>query len=217
MCLGGVGSVDHFGIIFLAFHVCVHAVYMCLCDPQRGYNGMSEGGEKKHKILKGVLYTAAVLALIACCAAGILYLAVRKSVGQKIEIPEGFEEEEVTRNVEPAADEGEEGAERAAADEEPAAFHNIALIGIDSRKNEIPKRANTDTIIIASINEKTGDIRLVSIYRDTLLDIGSTNSEDKDQFIFDKANSAYANGGMWQLVRMLEKNLDIGIMNQKLW
>lgn len=49
-------------------------------------------------------------------------------------------------------------------------------------------KTNTDTIIIASINNDTKEVRLVSIYRDTYLNIG----EDR----YSKANAAYPNGGM---------------------
>lgn len=62
---------------------------------------------------------------------------------------------------------------------------------------------NTDTIIIASINNDTKVVKLVSIYRDTYLNIG----EDR----YGKANAAYANGGYKWAINMLNQNLDLDI------
>lgn len=66
-------------------------------------------------------------------------------------------------------------------------FDSIALFGLDNRSTGNFERGNSDTIIVVSINRKSGEIRMASVYRDTYLDIG----EDK----YRKANAAYANGG----------------------
>ncbi|MCC8052115.1 MAG: LCP family protein [Clostridiales bacterium] len=82
-------------------------------------------------------------------------------------------------------------------------YRNIAIFGVDSREGELESGTRTDTIIIASINKKTGDIKLVSVYRDTYLD----NTDDH----YRKATEAYANGGADLAVNMLNKNLDLDI------
>lgn len=82
-------------------------------------------------------------------------------------------------------------------------YTSIALFGLDNRSNGNFERGNSDTIIIVSINNKTGEIKMASVYRDTYLDI--------DENKFRKANAAYANGGPEQAVNMLNKNLDLNI------
>lgn len=82
-------------------------------------------------------------------------------------------------------------------------YRNIALFGVDSREGQLESGTNSDTIMVASINEKTGDIRLVSVYRDTYLD--NTNGE------YRKATECYSGGGAERSVNMLNKNLDLDI------
>ena len=48
-------------------------------------------------------------------------------------------------------------------------YRNIALFGVDSRKGKLGKGSRSDTVMIASINQDTGDVKLVSVYRDTYL------------------------------------------------
>ena len=82
-------------------------------------------------------------------------------------------------------------------------YESIALFGLDNRSTGNFERGNSDTIIVVSINRKTGEIRMASVYRDTYLDI----SEDQ----YRKANAAYANGGPKQAIEMLNKNLALDI------
>lgn len=82
-------------------------------------------------------------------------------------------------------------------------YRNIALFGVDSRYGELDSGTNSDTIMVASINEKTGDIKLVSVYRDTYLD--NTNGE------YRKATECYSGGGAERAISMLNKNLDLDI------
>ena len=82
-------------------------------------------------------------------------------------------------------------------------YRNIALFGVDSREGELESGTNSDSIMVASINEKTGDVKLVSVYRDTYLD--NTNGE------YRKATECFAGGGAERAVNMLNKNLDLDI------
>lgn len=79
----------------------------------------------------------------------------------------------------------------------------VAIFGLDSRDNKIEKGGNSDVIILASVNNKTGDVRLLSVYRDTCLKTG------KDRY--KKVNEAYAIGGPKKAVEVLNENLDIEI------
>ena len=87
-------------------------------------------------------------------------------------------------------------------------YTTIALVGIDSRDDKLKSDWNSDTMIIASINNDTKKVKLVSVYRDTYLCLG----EDKDgNNSYGLANSAYCTGGAKKMINMLNKNLDMNI------
>ena len=86
-------------------------------------------------------------------------------------------------------------------------YTTIGLIGLDNREGSL-KQGNSDTMIIASINNDTKKVKLVSVYRDTYLRIGE-DSEGNGKY--DKANSAYAHGGSEQFLSMLNTNLDLNL------
>lgn len=86
---------------------------------------------------------------------------------------------------------------------EEEAYRNIVLFGVDSREKVLLNGTRSDTIMIASVNEKTHEVKLVSVYRDTFLNVG----EDT----YNKANVAYAYGGPGRAVEMLNNNLDLEI------
>lgn len=86
-----------------------------------------------------------------------------------------------------------------------AGYRNVALFGVDSREGALTKNTRSDTIIIASINEKTGDVKLVSVYRDTYLNLSNDS--------YNKCNAAYAKGGPMQAINMLNMNLDMDIQD----
>lgn len=81
-------------------------------------------------------------------------------------------------------------------------FKNIALFGTDNRAGET-SGVRSDCIIVASINTKTKEVKMLSVYRDTLL--------QQADGTYDKANSAYATGGAEAAINMLNKNLDLDI------
>ncbi|MBU9724643.1 LCP family protein [Diplocloster modestus] len=85
-------------------------------------------------------------------------------------------------------------------------YTNIALFGLDSRESgNLDKGSHSDTIMVASINNKTKEVKLVSVYRDTYLN----QADGKDTY--HKANQAYYTGGPKQAVDMLNLNLDLQI------
>ena len=86
-------------------------------------------------------------------------------------------------------------------------YWNIAVFGVDSRGDSVVERGiNSDVIMIVSINKDTGDIKIVSVFRDTYLNISSKNS-------YNKINQAYAIGGPEQALAALNKNLDLNIQH----
>lgn len=82
-------------------------------------------------------------------------------------------------------------------------YRNVALFGVDSTAGALTKNTRSDTIIIASINQDTGDCRLVSVYRDTYLNLSNDT--------YTKCNSAYNSGGPEMAMNMLNMNLDLNI------
>jgi LCP family protein required for cell wall assembly len=82
-------------------------------------------------------------------------------------------------------------------------YTNIALFGLDNRSSNNYNSGNSDVIMIASINNKTKEVKLVSVYRDTYLAVGNGK--------YFKSNNAYATGGAKQAVQMLNSNLDLDI------
>ena len=70
---------------------------------------------------------------------------------------------------------------------------------------------NTDTIIIASINNDTKVVKLVSIYRDTYMKIIGADGKTDKVYPYFKVNYAYNAGGAQAAVNTLNANLDLNI------
>lgn len=82
-------------------------------------------------------------------------------------------------------------------------YTTVALFGGDSREGQLEEGTHADTIIIVSIDNESKEIRMASIYRDTLL------KQMNDTYR--KANNAYFVGGPEEAINMLNKNLDLDI------
>lgn len=87
-------------------------------------------------------------------------------------------------------------------DESLSEYRNIALLGIDTRDDTFTG-SRSDCIIIVSINNNTKDVKLLSVYRDTYLDIEGHG--------LDKVTHAYAYGGPRLTLSTLNRNLDLNI------
>lgn len=87
--------------------------------------------------------------------------------------------------------------------EHKTGYLNVALFGVDSRELSLGKGTRSDTIIVASLNQETGEIKLCSVYRDSLL--------QQSDGSYNKANAAYSFGGVEGAVALLNKNLDMNI------
>ena len=86
-------------------------------------------------------------------------------------------------------------------------FKNVVLFGIDARDSSFDNATRSDTIMIISINNETGAIRIVSLYRDTFLKI---IGKDGDTY-YSKVNAAYSEGGAKSALSTLNTNLDLNI------
>lgn len=80
-------------------------------------------------------------------------------------------------------------------------YRNIVIFGTDSRENSVKKGTHSDTIMIASINNKTKDVKLVSVYRDTYVNI--------PDYGYKKINASYFNGGYSLALTTINKNFDL--------
>lgn len=82
-------------------------------------------------------------------------------------------------------------------------YLNVALFGLDTRENDEEMGSRSDTIIIASLNRETKEVKMSSVYRDTYLQM--------DDRSYNKANAAYSFGEEEEAVAMLNRNLDMDI------
>lgn len=157
-------------------------------SPQRRMSAKQREAKKRRKIIIFAVEIVVILAMVA-----VLYLVMTKtnSEGPKVTVLEPAQLEIPDSVVE---------------NETMKGYMNIALFGVDAQTDsQLYTGSRSDTIMIASINMDTGDIKLVSVYRDTYLNIGT------DSYI--KCNHAYAYGGAEQAVKMLNMNLDMDITN----
>ena len=136
-------------------------------------------------------------ALILVIAIGVLYVITTAT--NEIDRT-AIDEENIVINEEVVETKTEK---EEAVEEVKKGYRNIALFGVDARDGELGRGTRSDTIIIASINQDTHEIKLISVYRDTYLNLGNDS--------YNKCNGAYAKGGPEQALTMLNMNLDMDI------
>ena len=79
---------------------------------------------------------------------------------------------------------------------------NVLLIGVDTREGDNTSRS--DTMMLVTIDQKNGQIKLTSFLRDSLVQIAGKNYQSK-------LNSSYSRGGVQMLVDTLELNFGVEI------
>ncbi|MEY8354117.1 LCP family protein [Lachnospiraceae bacterium 54-53] len=144
---------------------------------------------KKKKIRRIIIMTVAEIFTLALIFS---YAYVARLMGA-IQRPDNFDKSEVRNDIMSPEQK-----------KHMTGYRTIAVFGVDSRDGNVNKGTNADVIIICNINRDTGEIRLVSVFRDTYLNIDDSNT-------YNKINSAYANGGANQALAALNKNLDLDI------
>ena len=133
--------------------------------------------------------------IVAECCLICLFLGVRyvKQKASLLNIDDSWNAEEMTNsNISVAKEEMMKG------------YWTVALFGVDSRNNSVGKGNMADVIIICNLNQETGEIKLVSVFRDTYLSVDDEGS-------YNKINQAYFRGGPRQAVEALNRNLDLEI------
>ena len=153
-----------------------------------GKKGSSKRAKKRKK---AKMITFAIEAVILIVLLVVLYVLNRTELLSKVT----YDDEVVQDSVNELTEETLEVMEE---------YTNIALFGLDTRQaGSLGKGNRSDTIMVASINNDTKDVKIVSIYRDSYLNLAN----DK----YRKCNEAYSVGGPEQAVAMLNMNLDLKI------
>lgn len=144
-------------------------------------------GKKKRKGLKivGIILLVFILIIAGVVAGGYWYMTDKLGKMQQVTI----DEKELDINNEVA--------------ENLSQYRNIAIFGVDSRANDLGKGNRSDCIIIASINNKTKEVKLLSVYRDTYVQIEGHG--------LDKITHAYSYGEAPLAISTLNTNLDLNI------
>lgn len=144
----------------------------------------AESRKKRNRIILFIVEIFVLLLMVV-----VLYGVLKTEKVGKVDIPE----EDIVINEE--VKEKQETTMKG--------YRNVALFGVDSTSGELTKNTRSDSIMVASINLDTGECKLVSVYRDTYLNLGNDS--------YNKCNAAYAKGGPEQAINMLNMNLDMNI------
>lgn len=148
--------------------------------------------KKRRRVLGKVIFVFEILILLVLCAGLFLYSQISK----KLDITQDtdFDISKVQINKEVVEGNVSEG------------YQLIALVGLDNTNGQLV--GNSDTMLIACIDNKTKEVDLVSLYRDTYLRV---SEDDEGNGRYYKANHAYALDGPEGLLTMLNSNLDLPI------
>ncbi len=153
--------------------------------------GKKTSGKRSKKRKKAKMITFALEAVVLIVLLIVLYVLNRTERFSKVT----YDDKVVEDSVNDLAEETLETMDK---------YTNIALFGLDTRQaGSLGKGNRSDTIMIASINNETKDVKIISVYRDSYLNLAN----DK----YKKCNEAYSVGGPDQAVAMLNMNLDLNI------
>lgn len=150
-------------------------------------NNRKQGKKGNKRGLKIFGKVVLVLVIILAILVGMVYWFIQDKLGKMQQIDLSTEDLGVS-------------AEAAAS---LSGYRNIAIFGVDSRNNNLEKGNRSDCIIIASINNQTKDIKLISVYRDTYVKI--------DGHGLDKITHAYSYGSAPLAIKTLNTNLGLNI------
>lgn len=158
---------------------------------------MANRRTKKRHIGRKILFGVEILILIILVGVLFVYAQINKKL-DKLDFQETNEDSQVQVQIN----------ESVAGSEVLSGYTNIALFGIDKRSEDDGLYGNSDTAIVASINNGTKEVRLVSLYRDTYLRV---NVDKEADGIYNKCNSAFLQGGPPQAMTMMNTNMDLDI------
>lgn len=146
---------------------------------------MSKKTSTKKKVIKILLGILISLLIIIVAAGGTAFWFVQSKIGKmnQVKIDESQLELSENKNL--------------------SKYRNVAIFGVDSRADDYGEGNRSDCIIIASINNETHDVKLISVYRDTYVQIEGHG--------LDKITHAYSYGEAPLALKTLNQNLDLNI------
>lgn len=178
------------------------------------YKGLTKG----KKIAATVGAAVIVLLIILIIFAAVFVLNKFNKIGTSIDTPKSYDDVIYDEDDFTEID-GQVGAagfkealyEWATAGDESSVMQsknvlNVLLIGADSRTGS--NSGNTDVMMVVSLNKKTKEIKLISIFRDCYLYI-----ENGEYSTYHKLNAAYSRGGVDCLINTIQNNFKIKIDN----
>ncbi len=142
---------------------------------------------KKRKKLSAFLIAVLILVIILVIIVGGTFLFINSKLGKIQRVDLNEDDLNVSADVA----------------ENLSKFRNIAIFGIDSREDTYSKGNRSDCIIIASMNNDTKEVKLVSVYRDTYVQIEGHG--------LDKITHAYSYGEAPLAIKTLNTNFDLNI------
>ena len=156
--------------------------------------GVEDKGKKKRKWIRSLPLLIAEICILLISVA-VMYVVVTTT--------DDVEHKDIDREQIIINEEVKETHKKEEKQKISKGYRNIALFGVDARDGQLGRGTRSDSIIIASINQDTQEIKLVSVFRDTFLNLSNDT--------YNKCNAAYAQGGPEQAISMLNTNLDLDI------
>jgi LCP family protein required for cell wall assembly len=159
-----------------------------------GYPPQKAQKKRKHHPIRNFFLMLFLIVVVGVAVLGVMGASMYNRLMKAVEpsIDYGF------RNTEQTLNDG------VAYDESMMGKRSIALVGIDSRDGDLLS-GNSDTMIVATVDDSKRSVKMFSVYRDTYLDVVVGEA------VYRKANNAYATGGPSRMVTMLNRNLDLNI------
>ena len=153
----------------------------------RGTNNNRKKSKKKKGKLKTFKKIVLILFIILAILLGYAYWFITDKLGKMQQVDINEEELGISTEANAAL----------------SKYRNIAIFGIDAREDTYSKGNRSDCIIIASINNDTKEIKLISVYRDTFVQIQGHG--------LDKITHAYSYGSAQLAINTLNTNFDLNI------
>ncbi len=146
--------------------------------------------KRKYRVIRGIFKFFIIIILLALIAVGFLFSYVWSMLSNVNTIDLGddlYIDSQVQTDLAP--------------------YKNILIAGVDAREGESFDTTRTDAIMILSLDTVNKEYRLISVYRDTLLEIETSEGEE----YLGKINGANSSAGIASTVRALNKNMDLNI------
>lgn len=149
--------------------------------------------DKKKWVKHIPLFILEIVVLIA--AVCVLFVTLKATDKEDGAMKDNIQEESIAVNEEVKEITKSEDADKY------TGIINVAFFGVDARDGSLGKGNRSDTMMVCSINMDTHEIRLISLYRDTYLNLGNDT--------YGKCNKSYALGGPEQAIGMINMNTDL--------